>query len=75
MHEIEGKHPFVTPSREKRASRERKSEDEPHACAVTNKLRIQGQPMTPDTVADGAGEVGEMFRGKGCLVGPFVSGA
>ena len=30
------------------------NQDDAHACAVTNRLRIQGQPMTPDTVADSA---------------------
>lgn len=29
-------------------------EEDPHACAVTDRLRPQGQPMTPDTVADRA---------------------
>lgn len=45
----------------------------PHACAVTDRLRLQGQPMNPDTVADGAGgKVGSNERlrdllGKGWL--------
>lgn len=45
-----------------------RNEDEPHACAVTDRLRIQGQPMTPDTVADGAEtRVGEVNERQGDL--------
>lgn len=45
-----------------------RAEDEPHACAVTDRLRIQGQPMTPDTVADGAERrVGEVNERQGDL--------